>query len=278
MVAHRIALNSSFGARSFRTEKGFDMKRLLLVFITVLFLHGCASSLKLDPYALDGQKEIYQEGVESIISPKKSLVAIRPAESIYSSGNRPKIVITVLNGTDEPFNFSTENVQVFVDDNPHKVFTYDELVAEVKRQQAFGAFMAALNGISQSMNAANAGHAYSSGSINTYAYDNYGNSVYGYGTYTEHTYDPMAVQQAQAAASAQTIAYMQLVNNQAEQSLSSLKTMMLKKTTVFPQAWHGGYVAMEKIPDISQNHTIKVVVSILDEKHTFLLNQLKIDN
>lgn len=111
------------------------MKKLLA--ITILVLQGCASTLKLDPMALDGQHKVLQEGVEAIISPKKALVAIRPGAKTYSSKGRPTIHVTVVNGTKEPFKFSAEDVQVFVDGASHKVFTYDELVAEAKRRQAW---------------------------------------------------------------------------------------------------------------------------------------------
>lgn len=252
------------------------MNKILMLAIFALFLQGCASTLKLDPQALDGQQEVYQEGVEAIISPKKALVAIRPSANTYSSEGRPTIVVTVLNGTDESFNFSTEDMQVFVDEAPHKVFTYDELVAEVKRKQAWAAFAAALNGAAQSMNAANAGYTYNSGSYNAYAYDNYGNRAYGYGSYSGYTYNAAAAQQAQATANAQTQANMQAIRNQTEQSLSSLSTTMLKKTTVLPQAWHGGYVTIDKISNANQPHEIRVVVTVAGEEHKFLFKHFKV--
>lgn len=252
------------------------MKNLLTIAILGILLQGCASTLKLDPRALDGQQEVYQEGVEAIISSKKALVAIRPSANTYSSEIRPTIVVTVLNGTEETFNFSTEDVHVFVDGVPHKVFTYDELVAEVKRQQAWAAFAAALNGAAQSMNAANAGYTHNSGSYNASAYDNYGNRAYGYGTYSGYTYNATAAQQAQATANAQTQANMQAIRNQTEQSLSALSTTMLKKTTVLPHVWHGGYLTIEKIQNIDQQHEIRVVVMVAGEEHEFLFNHFKV--
>lgn len=66
--------------------------------------------------------------------------------------------MSVLNGTEKPFNFSAEDIDVYVDNKPIKVSTYDELVAEVKRQRAFAAFAIALSGVAQSMNAANSGY------------------------------------------------------------------------------------------------------------------------
>jgi len=253
------------------------MKNLLLVLASCLLIQGCASTLRIDPQTLDGQQEIFQEGVEAVLSPKKALVAIRSTTNTYSSESRPTFVVSVQNGTKDPFNFSTEDIQVFVDGQPHKVFTYDELVAEIKRQQAWAAFAVALNGAAQSMNAANAGHTYHSGTSNAYAYDNYGNSAYGYGSYSGYSYNAAAAQQAQAAANAQTQADMQAIQSQTEQSLQSLGSTMLKKTTVLPQSWHGGYVTIEKIPNVAEPHEIKVLVQAAGEEHEFLLQHFKVE-
>ena len=252
------------------------MSKLILILLSCVLVQGCASTLKIDPQTLDGQKEIYQEGVEAVISPKNALVAIRPSTNTYSSDDRPTFVISVLNSTEESFNFSTEDVQVFVDGNPHKVFTYDELVAEVKSQQAWAAFAAALNGAAQSMNAANAGYSYHSGTTNAYAYDNYGNSASGYGSYSGYSYNAAAAQQAQASANAQTQANMQAIKTQTEQSLNTLGSTVLKKTTVLPQSWHGGYVTIAKIPNTAQPHEIMVIISAAGEEHEFVLDHFKV--
>ena len=119
-------------------------------------MKGCATTLRLDPVAIEGQQELYQEGTKTLIWPKNSLVAIRPSTNTYQSAQRPTLVVSVLNGTEKPFNFSTEDIDVYVDNKPIKVSTYDELVAEVKRQRAFAAFAIALSSVAQSMNAANA--------------------------------------------------------------------------------------------------------------------------
>ena len=126
------------------------MINLIALIVFAVLLQGCASTLKLDPKALNGQKEIYQEGVEAIISVKKTLVAIRPSSDTYSSENRPTIVVSVFNGTAEPFNLSTEDIHVSVDGQPLKVFTYNELVAEIKHKQKWDAIAVALGGAAQS--------------------------------------------------------------------------------------------------------------------------------
>lgn len=250
------------------------MNKPLLIAAIALLLQGCASTLRISPRVFDGQKKIYQEGVETVISAKKALVAIRPSTEIYSSENRPTIVVSVQNRTDETFEISSEDVKVFVDGVSHKVFTYEALVAEIKRRQAWAAIGAALSGAAESMNAANAGYTYNSGTYNASAYDNHGNTAYGYGTFSGYSYNAAAAQQAQNAANAQTQANMRAIQDQAEQSLAILGSTMLKKTTVLPQAWHGGYITIGKIPNIRQQHEIRVVVTAAGEEHEFLFDHL----
>ena len=101
----------------------------------VIFFSGCATTYKLDPQAQKGQQAVYRDGVETMLSKKKANVAVRSSTNTYSSDNRPTIIVSVFNKTNRSFNFSTENIKVFVDGKAHKVFTYDELVDEVKTKE-----------------------------------------------------------------------------------------------------------------------------------------------
>ncbi len=249
------------------------MKKFFSILMSCTLLLGCVSTLKIEPLALDEQLEINQNGVETVISPKNALVAIRPLTNTYSTDARPTLVVSVLNGTEKPFNFSTENIRVFVDGTPHKIFTYDELVTEVQRLQVWGA----LSGVAQPMNAANAGYSSSYGIPNVYVYDKYGDSAYESDSYSYYIRDAAAAQQAQADANAQAQANTQVIKNQTKLSLNSFSSAMLKKTTVFPQSWHGGFAIMAEIPNPTQPHLIAVIISAAGESHTFVLNHIKVE-
>ena len=146
-----------------------------------------------------------------------------------------------------------------------------------RQKKKWAAFAIALSGAAQSMSAVNSGYSYSHGTTNTYAYDNYGNSASGYGTYSGYTYNSAAVQQAQRDINAQTQATMISVAGQAQQSLNSLSSTILKKTTVTPDSWYGGYIKIKKISDISQPKKIKVIVNAADEDHEFFFEHLKVE-
>ena len=231
-------------------------------------LQGCATTLKLAPVASGEQKEIYQGGTETLISAKKSLVAIRPSANSYQSVQRPSLIVSVTNGTDESYNFGPENISASVNGQSVKVFTYDELVAEVKRQQAWAAVAAALNGVAQSMNAANAGYTYNSGTYNSSYYGS-GYSGYGYGSYSGYTYNAAAVQQAQSAANAQTQANMAAIKTQTDEALNQLASTMLRKETVFPQKTFGGYITLDKLPVPDSPNEVIIDISVGGEVHQF---------
>lgn len=107
------------------------------IIVLCFLLYGCSSTktITIKPQALDGQHMVVQDGFRTVLSPKKVLVAVRSGSHIYLSEGRPTFVVTVANSLNEPFEFSTENIQVFIDDKPHHVFTYDELVEDVRSQQ-----------------------------------------------------------------------------------------------------------------------------------------------
>lgn len=253
------------------------MRKIVSVFILISFLQGCATTLRLNPVAINGQQEIFQEGTKTLISAKNSLVAIRPSTNTYQSVERPTLVVSVSNGTEKPFNFSTEDMEVYVDNNPVKVFTYDELVAEVKKRQAHAAFAAALSGVAQSINAANAGYTYHSGTYNSSYYSNYGYSGHGFGSYSGYSYNQAAALQAQNAANTQMMMNMAAINSQTNQALDELSSTILKKSTVFPQKIHGGYIKLEKIPVTKEASDVSVKINAGGEIHDFNFQLVKLN-
>ena len=251
------------------------MKKLIILMFAVGSLQGCAMTLKLDPVASGKQKEIFQGGIETLVSAKQSLVAIRPSSNSYQSVHRPSLVVSVTNGTDKPYNFGPKNISASINGKFVKVFTYDELVAEVKRKRAWAAVAAALNGVTRSMNAANAGHTYNSGTYNS-SYNGSGYSGYGRGSYSGYTYNAAAAQQAQASANAQTQAEMATIKAQTDQALNQLASRMLRKETVFPKKTFGGYLTLDKLPVPESANEVIIKISVGGEVHqfTFMLSKV----
>ncbi|MDP1870308.1 MAG: hypothetical protein Q8K61_01660 [Gallionella sp.] len=254
------------------------MIKILVVIFAGLALQGCASTMKLSPQALGTQQKIFKEGVESVISSKRAVVSVRPASSTHQSDQCPKIIVSVLNNTNESFNFSTEDIQASDGSHPLKVYTYDELVAEEKSRAVWAAVGAALGGAGRSMQAASSGYTYNSGTAAASAYGNNGQSAYGYGTYSGYTYNAAAVQQAQASANAQTNQEIAAINSHTENSLKNLDASALKKTTILPQTWYGGTVTIDPAKSTQNPHKITLIVTAAGEQHEFLLNDSKLEN
>lgn len=253
------------------------MRSHALIFsIVCLALSGCASTLRVQPVAGPDQQTMYIDGTEAIVSKKRSVVAVRPSSNTYTSEQRPTFIVSVFNGTEKPIVFSTEDITASAAGTLLKVFSYDELVAEVENQRNRAVVAAALSAMAQSMIAAQAGNQYTYGSYNTNYYSSQGYSGYGYGTYSAYTYNPAAAVQAQAAANTQAIQNLEYINASADAALSDLRRKILKKKTVLPNEWHGGYFKLQQapIPEISNSILLKILFG--DEAHSFEFMQTKV--
>lgn len=248
----------------------------------IVVTQGCATYGRISGNPLGNQKSVYKDGRKTLISVKQSTVAIAPETDTVTSGQRGNFVIAVNNGTNHEILFSTEDVTAYSKTNGQrlalKVFSYDELVAEEKKRQAWAAVGAALQGAADSMNAANAGYSNTYGTYSGSAYSSYGTSAYGYGTYSSTTYNYAAAQAAQNTAQANSEARFARLQAEGEANLSSLSARILKKETIFPEAWHGGIVKVE-LPAVSdQPQVIELVVNVGGEIHEFRFTQEKVES
>lgn len=159
-----------------------------------------------------------------------------------------------------------------VTNEPLKVFSYEELQQGEKKRQAIQAFAAALSGIGRSMQAANAGRTYSSGSYNSYG--SYGNNTYG--SYSGYSYDPYAAQAAQSAAQAQTDADFARIKASGERNMAELSRTILKMQTVAPGQWYGGTIVVQ-MPDPKDGAIpVMVRVNIGSDVHEFRYHYEKV--
>ena len=90
------------------------MRTDVAVLSVAVLLEGCVSTLALQPTVQDGQQTIYQQGIESVISSKTAVVAIRASSSTFKSQARPTVVISVFNRSDVPFDISTDDAEMLM--------------------------------------------------------------------------------------------------------------------------------------------------------------------
>ena len=106
----------------------------LLVFLALLY--GCVSNVRTVPQVTENQDTVYQDGIQTLVSQKEnSLVMIRPSQYTSSTNQRPRFVVTIFNSSPKPFEFSTDNLSVELNNHALRVFLTDELIAEVTKKR-----------------------------------------------------------------------------------------------------------------------------------------------
>ncbi len=251
------------------------MKKIIFTFALCLLIQGYVSAettMMLIPQVLKGQKIIIQKDSEAIISHKKSSVALRPPPDGYSLAGRPLILVSVY-GTGKSYDFSTEDIQAFVDGNPHRVFTYDEYVEEIKQRQEneIKAVESKYDAISKD----SAQEAYTPSSDPEVATPSSTRNTVGSKSSGGYQYNLSSLARDQSQITSEMQAQKDAIEKRTAEELAVADSIMLKKTTVLPNKWHRRYIAIEKIPDPTQPHEVKIIVTVAGEKHEFLLNHLK---
>ncbi len=253
------------------------MKKFFAFAVLAFFASGCASELIMDPREGPGLEVVHFQGDKVVYSNQNNLVVAR-AVSSFSSSNRPRIIVSVANNSNDTFNFSLQDVEVYVDGNRHRILTYEELVDEAQFNHNLQLLAASLGAIGDAAAASNAGYTSHYGTIGSTSISGttYGSSGYAshYGTigsttYSGTSYNYAAAQAAQDAADAKFDAEMESISASLENSISSLSTTILRETTIFPGKSHGGYIVLEKLSDISEPHEVLVRVSAGTETHEF---------
>lgn len=252
------------------------------VALVLCSLQGCATYGSLTAVPSRGERSVFQDGQNTIISTQLNTVAVTPRSNRIKSGDQGAFVIAVHNGLTNDLVFSTENVSASDTVNGRvealHVYTYDQLVAQEKRRQAWAAFAVALAGATDSINAANAGYSHTYGTYSGSAYASNGVSAYGYGNYSSTTYNYAAAQAAQNVANANTSARFAALAEQGQENLRALSSAILKKQTVFPGTWYGG-VVMVSLPSVtSTRQQVRLDVEVGGEHHEFLYNLEKASN
>ena len=251
------------------------MKKIIFIAALSISLLGCETtqpSIKLMPEALTGQRIIDQGGADAVISHKNTSAAVRPPSEAFLLESRPMLYISVYSA-DKPFDFSTEDIQVFVDGNSHRVFTYDDLVNEVDQEQ--GRIAEALNSKYKAQTRKTAEDAVKSSSDPEVFSPSDNSNTIGDSSNYGYKLDVNSIAQDQGRNNAMMQAQEVARAKQKQQAVSFLSKNVLKNTTVQPKTWYRKYVVVEKIPGSAQSSDINVIIKVAGEKHEFLLKHFK---
>lgn len=245
---------------------------LIAVTVSIIFT-GCATTqYSVTPVANTNSKTIYQGGQETLLSEKTNVVALSPNSATLESGKRQSFTVAIQNRTGRDIVFSDEDIKASykgITGSPSlslKVYSYDELVAEEKKRQAWMAVAAGLQAAGNSMSAASAGYSNTYGTYSGSTYSSYGNNYSTYGSYSATSYNYGAAQAAQNAATAQNDANFSRLAAEGKANLESLSATILKKQTVFTNQWFGGVIQID-MPRFEESGELKFEVKTGDETH-----------
>ncbi|MBV5258963.1 hypothetical protein FLX56_11115 [Synechococcus moorigangaii CMS01] len=251
--------------------------RILLCLMSALAVAGCATTYSLSPVPLtvENQEIRYVRGVPSVTSFGAS-GAVEVAPASHSFDDRLSFVVVAFNGTETPLTLGTENVSIRYADETARVFTFDELEQEARRQAAWEAFAVALGSAAQSYSNAQAGYSTTtttySGTTTGTAFNRFGTTqvqANTMGTAFSQTYNPQVVQQLEAENRAQAQQQMAMIGDRLSTALSALGQNILRTTTIEPGQLFGGQVVGAK-PRIRDNQLpVTVEVEFAGETHSF---------
>lgn len=259
-----------------KRQKMFKARVINWVLLFSFMLNmGCAVKYnRISTLPAKNQTFFFKDGRQVIVSRKpNSIATIAASQEKFPINTRPSFIIAVNNLSLQPVTFSTENVAFTMEGKKLKVFSYQELVQEIEQQRRSAAMTHALIGATGVLGAAmDGGRTYHSGTYQTQTSIYGDNNLYTgntAGVYSGTTYDPLATLQAQNTINAQTANNIAAVNSAADKQLNIVQNRILKKETVLPNTWYGGYVRISNLAEPQTPKTIKSTISIGKDVHEF---------
>lgn len=232
-----------------------------LVCTVMLALTTQVEAVTLTPSPSGAQVVNYSQGAPTVVSQRKSIASV----TVYPEANSHVVLfVGGQNRSAANINFGTENVSADANGKLLRVFSYDELARKAKSAVSWKRFASAVGGGLQAGAAAQPAHTTYSGTYNGgYGYNNTPYSGRYYGTAT--TVDPAQRALAQSAIIADSRAQGAALNQEENQRLSALQSI-LRTTTIQPGQMYGGIVEIARPPASS---IMNVRVSFAGEAHTF---------
>jgi len=243
------------------------MHGTILTGIFVLFavvLQGCVSTLTVHPNKAEGQVVFYVDGSPVLQSTQTNVVRIAQITGSFRANQFPEFMVAVINGSDEPFDFSPEDVTARTNAGPLTVFTYEDIVKQIEAERIGRAIGAAFSAYGRGYQAAQAGNTYHYGSAFAT-----GPGGHAYGNYSGYSYNYGAAAEAQAHAQAQTQRESNAIRVDVERKLSEANSIILKRQTIFPGTVHIGVVRLDKIEDWQNGTTLGFSINAGGETHAF---------
>lgn len=250
--------------------------KIFILCVTFFVLAGCQTLTQIDFEPIQPQQKFFVDGGVAVKSSKAKSGVILAANSQETiNGQRIQLALGVINTGQQEFTIDTENLVVeSYSGERFKVYSYAELVKEEVDRRNLQLVLAAISGAANAYSASQAGTSHSSGTFRSSTTNNSGNMYSTSGTFSSTTHDPYKSQIAQQQASIQSANNIRAISDRTSSNLATLKSSILKKTTVFPSSSHSGLVVFDA-PPLKKGEIRKytLILDVADEKHRFTLAQ-----
>jgi hypothetical protein len=251
------------------------MAKRIIIFVfslAMLFVLGCATvkTYRFAPVVLNGQNVNEQEGVKRIVSNKKAAsVYIRSAKDAYFLDEYPGIEIGVF--SEKSFDFSPDDIRVFVDGNPHKVLTIDEMVADIKERYTAGVETIKKRNdekirqaVDSSRKDPNDPAVFSPSALDSA-------NMPGQSYKSLYKYDFKSIGETNQQAASAADAEIKVLKEETEKELKAILAAYHVKASFSANKWHPGEIRLAKFADPKKPHDIKIIVKVAEEEHEFLI-------
>lgn len=233
-----------------------------------------AASYVLDLKASGEQVSRFDDGRE-VLDNSAPQSTVRILEPLEAQPKQSGLAIFVLNTGSAPFNFGPENITIKLSTGATvAMLSYQELLKQQKRREAWQAIGASLAAAGRNMQASQAGYSYGTATYSGNTYGSFGSTPFSantFGTATYSGYNASAASAAQANANAinqQELQALQLRQAAARADLAQV----MKTTTVQPGQVFGGtlqYVVPPAVRSSKAPIPVTLEVRVGDEVHTF---------
>lgn len=242
--------------------------------LAILGTPSIAAEYVLDVTANAEQTSRFEDGREAVddATQASSVRILEPRQQTPKQGG---FRIYVLNNSGKPFNFGPENITIKMSDGTAiAMLTYQDLLKQEKRREAWQALAVGLAAAGRNMQASQAGNSYGTATYSGNSYGTFGSTPYSansFGTATYSGYNAGAAYAAQAIANEQNQRDMQAM--QLSQAAKREDLVQVMKTTTVDLGQAFGGIVQYMIPSTVRSSKTAVPITIEvrtgDDVHTF---------
>ena len=246
------------------------MKILLLITLAAVMISssGCFPTAMLDVKPKLYQNVIYKDNDKIVLSERKSDVVLRLVDKKISRGLKVTFWAAVINMNSPCYNFSTDNIRAKQGITPLKIFSYDEMMQEIRAGAQMRSINAQLAGLATLTNNYNAGYQYVGGNVNINGFS---------GNYSGYIYDQGKADESNRNIINDTNSKLNSIYSDEANSLTTLYNTYIKKQTICTKQVNGGNFIITTNKSDMPSDDIEIVINVDGDDHEFTITNTLVD-